>query len=222
MMNLLEKLFGPCPPCTAKGCGRRMVPLRRGFPIFVCRCGLMKVGERTVSLDGANNKIIWTASGAPTALGDLGMDVTTGRPQAFVGGSAKAVALTTDVGLGPSQIVEATAADAVGIAFAVVTGMTITPVAGTYLVWFGGSTDASESNFVECKIRFGGTDVAASLRTVPVTILAAGTTRATLATLARVTVDGSQAIDVVARRGDAPGADSANIYERQLAILQAN
>jgi hypothetical protein len=81
MLRLLDKLIGPRPPCK---CGGRMVPVRRGYPVYVCKCGSMKFGDRTVTLDGVLDLIRWTTSGTPTVAGEVGMDLTTGRPRAFV------------------------------------------------------------------------------------------------------------------------------------------
>jgi len=76
-----------------------MVPLRRGIPIFVCPCGSMKFGKNTITLDPAN-LIRWSGSGVPAVLGEVGMDVVTGRLQQFVGGAARAVANLTDISSG--------------------------------------------------------------------------------------------------------------------------
>lgn len=98
--GFIRRLMGPPRPvCTGKDCGRRMSRLKRGFPVFVCRCGLMKVGEHTVTVDGPNNKITWSASGVPTAPGDLGMDTVTGRGQLFVNGLAQPIAVLSDIGV---------------------------------------------------------------------------------------------------------------------------
>lgn len=79
------------------------VPIRRGFPQMICRCGAMKsrgmvVGENTITLSpaGVGDVIRWSATQAPVAAGDIGMNVTTGNPQAFIGGAAKDLASTVD------------------------------------------------------------------------------------------------------------------------------
>lgn len=93
MSGFLDFLIGPRPPCK---CGRRMVPLRRGIPIFACRCGAMQIGRHTVTLDGANNKIVWTATGTPTAAGDLGMNAAMGRLLGFILDESRQLALRSE------------------------------------------------------------------------------------------------------------------------------
>lgn len=76
-----------------------MVALRRGFPIFVCKCGTMKIGKHSVTLDGTNNLIVWdTSATEPAAVGRIGMDFLTGRPRAFTGGESRDFAVAEDVG----------------------------------------------------------------------------------------------------------------------------
>jgi len=95
MKGLLERLFGQRPPCK---CGKNMYPIRRNVPIFVCVCGTLKIGKNTISMSpGGTNVMRWSATQAALALGDLGMDVSTGEPQAFVGGSSKAILTTASL-----------------------------------------------------------------------------------------------------------------------------
>ncbi|MBU1785290.1 MAG: hypothetical protein KKG95_08145 [Candidatus Omnitrophica bacterium] len=49
-------------------------------------------------LSMSSNRINWAASSVPQALGEVGMDTTTGRLQMYVGGSARNVAHTDDLG----------------------------------------------------------------------------------------------------------------------------
>jgi hypothetical protein len=101
MLGLLDKLFGPRPACK---CGKRMVPLKRGIPIFVCPCGSMKIGERTVTLDGPANLLRWSGSGSPTVQGEVGMNIANGRLRQFVGGTVQEVANLSDITGGSSLL----------------------------------------------------------------------------------------------------------------------
>lgn len=55
-------------------------------------CGafnMLKVGGNTISLSPAGDVIRWSGTQAALALGDLGMNVATGRPSAFISGAAR-------------------------------------------------------------------------------------------------------------------------------------
>jgi len=96
----------------------------------------------------------------------------------------------------------------------VATGMSATPAAGTYLVWFGSSMQSSNgAAIMHTSIYSGGTQVAASQRTTD----APGTNEATsFMTMALVTVNGAQAIDGRWRTS----AGTATMHERQLALVR--
>lgn len=86
------------------------VPIRRGFPQMICRCGAMKsrgmvVGENTITVSpaGVGDVIRWSATKAPVAAGDIGMNVTTGNPQAFVSAAARNLAVDDVTGLLAAQ-----------------------------------------------------------------------------------------------------------------------
>lgn len=81
------------PRCS---CGKSMIRLRRGVPIFACSCGAMRVGKNTITMDPAN-LLRWSATGNPTVAGDLGMDTATGRPTFFRAGAVRNVAGLDDV-----------------------------------------------------------------------------------------------------------------------------
>lgn len=68
--------------------------IRKGFPQKICLCGMLKVGTHTVLI---GDEVRYTSTIAPTAAGQLGMDLATGRAQQFVGGAAQAVASLSDV-----------------------------------------------------------------------------------------------------------------------------
>ena len=79
----------------------RWVLLRPGFPQRICRCGAIKalalqVGEHSISLSPAGDVIRWSASQAALAKGDIGMDVSTGRPRAFVLDADQLLALAAE------------------------------------------------------------------------------------------------------------------------------
>lgn len=83
---------------------------------------------------------------------------------------------------------------------ALMTGMTITPVSGTYLVWFSCDINSPTAGaVVSVSIYVGGTQKGDSLRKVmPFAggTLTVGNQRAFTGTNGRVTVNGSQAIEI--------------------------
>lgn len=100
-MSILEtirrKVFGVRPDLDPQH-QHKFVPMRRGFPQVMCRCGLIgvrgvKSGENSISVGNGSVDIIrWSASQAPLAAGDIGMDTATGRIRQFRGGVARDVA----------------------------------------------------------------------------------------------------------------------------------
>lgn len=98
-MGLLERLLRRVapgtPPVHVSDSAHRWEPIRRGYESagpFVCKCGALGVrsiraGKNTVTMGPASgiDVIRWSASFAPVAAGDIGMNVTTGRPRAFMG-----------------------------------------------------------------------------------------------------------------------------------------
>ena len=72
------------------------VRLGNPFPL-ACACGAMKVpglhtGRRSITLGPSGSDLIrWSATQASTALGDLGMNTTSGRPSEFVSAAARDV-----------------------------------------------------------------------------------------------------------------------------------
>lgn len=59
----------------------------------------LKVGQNTISLSpaGVGDVVRWSATKTAVALGDIGMDVTTGRPSAFIGGVNAPLATQAEV-----------------------------------------------------------------------------------------------------------------------------
>lgn len=70
------------------------VPIRKGFPQSLCKCGMLKVGTHTVLL---GDLVRYTSTKAPVAMGEIGMDLATGRAQQFVGGAAQEIADLADI-----------------------------------------------------------------------------------------------------------------------------
>jgi hypothetical protein len=94
--------------------------------------------------------------------------------------------------------------------------MTVTPEAGTYLVWFQGSLQHSSTNdSIFTSIYSGGVQVAASER-VFLRGGASADVSSSFACMAKVTVNGSQAIEGQWRTT----AATATAHERQLLILK--
>lgn len=116
-----------------------------------------------------------------------------------------------------SQISEATSAQSVAATYAVLPSMTITPAAGTYLVWFRGTFTniGVGGGQLDVRIRSGATPVAASVSSI--TLPALVTIFVGVVTIARVTVNGAEAIDVQAQQ-----TVSTDVHERQLMIELAS
>jgi len=96
------------------------------------------------------------------------------------------------------------------------TGMTLTPAAGTYMVWFTTSaSNATSNNIVYLSIYSGGTQVAASERRI--STKSAGDI-AGIACTARVTVNGAQTIEGRWRVGGSTGS----MHQRALAIIKVS
>lgn len=83
---------------------------------------------------------------------------------------------------------------------ALMTGMTLTPVAGTYLVWFSCDINAPNAgSVISVSIYVGGVQKADSLRKVEPFAggtLTTGSARGSVVTNGEVTVNGSQAIEI--------------------------
>lgn len=97
--------------------------------------------------------------------------------------------------------VSATASATAGTgADALLTGMTITPTAGTYMIWFSCDLNSATSGVVvSLSIYIGGSQKADSLRKImPFAggTLTAGSQRSAAAIQGLVTVNGSQAIEI--------------------------
>lgn len=104
---------------------------------------------------------------------------------------------------GSSQIVTQGNYTPPNTAFAVITGLTFTPAAGTYMVWFSTyMTSDTNSKKGEFKIVSGGVDAPESLKSATTTTAGDFVPGGSIA---RVTVDGTQAIQAQAREVDAGG-----------------
>lgn len=113
----------------------------------------------------------------------------------------------------------ATATSATG-ADALMTGMTLTPLAGRYLVWFSSDLNsAAAGDVVSVSIYVGGVQNVPSLRKImPFAggTLTSGSQRVGVSTNCLVTVNGAQAIEI--RWSTSAGAPTAS--SRTLDILQ--
>lgn len=72
----------------------KWVSIRQGYPQKLCKCGLLKVGTHTVLL---GDLVRYSSSAVPGAIGEVGMDLASGRLQQYVGGVAQDVADLADV-----------------------------------------------------------------------------------------------------------------------------
>lgn len=103
---------------------------------------------------------------------------------------------------------------------ALLTSMTTTPVAGTYLAWFSSSTQSNGTNCVQTFAMYvGGTIKSDSSRTIQPYdggTFAAATATGAVAIQGVVTVNGSQAIEI--RWSTAGG--TATCHQRTLSLLR--
>ena len=109
MFGLLQKLVRRNGPMVhTKDTEHVWEPIRKGFEAsgpFVCRCGALgtkslKVGKRSINLSpGGVDVIRWTGGSTdPQITGDIGMNVTSGRPKLLVGGRIRGVGMSDDYG----------------------------------------------------------------------------------------------------------------------------
>lgn len=101
-------------------------------------------------------------------------------------------------------------------------GMTYTPAAGVYLVWFTTTLDHSNQSVpITVSIYVGGVQVAGSARAVitRTNAIGANSCTASVSTQAKVTVNGSQAIEVRWNRGN---AGTATAHQRTFTGLRVN
>lgn len=132
------------------------------------------------------------------------------NPSVFIGeavsGSTVGAPLSADSsgnlisGISNTEVSATASATAGTGADALLTGMTITPVAGTYLVWFSCDINSiNAGNAISLSLYVGGTQKADSIRkVVPFCggTLTSGSARCGVAINGLVTVNGSQAIEV--------------------------
>lgn len=115
-------------------------------------------------------------------------------------------------GLPPSFQATATADDTTAsLVDVVAAGMTLTPPAGTYLVWFSGSVEGDGSGNIFVSIYSGGVQVPSSEE-----IILLLPTGSPFASIAKVTVDGTQTIE---GRWRVDGG-TATMNQRNLTIIQ--
>lgn len=108
-MGILDRLLRrapAAPPVHPRDQDHVWEPIRRGFEAagpFVCRCGALgtrnlRAGTNSITLSpGSGVDVIrWSASFDPQLQSDIGMNVTTGRPQLHVGGRVRGLAMSDD------------------------------------------------------------------------------------------------------------------------------
>jgi len=120
----------------------------------------------------------------------------------------------SDVG-GSVQIAESVVPDALSSVFTTLAGMSITPVAGIYAVWFGSNfTGVGSGRGAVIQIMVGGVAVAASVRRQDFSSVDGD--NGSIMTMAAVTVNGAQAIEGQAHYT----AVGVTANERQLMITR--
>jgi hypothetical protein len=121
----------------------------------------------------------------------------------------------TNIAISRNEVYSAaTATNTLAAGTVVMTSMTLTPGAGTYLVMFNSSADHSVANtLITISIYANGVQVANSIRTFQVPLTGS---KASIATTGFATVAAAQAIDI--RWSTA--ADTASVYNRGLYLLR--
>lgn len=116
-----------------------------------------------------------------------------------------------------NEVTSTTLTTTTGTTDSLISGMTLTPPAGTYMVWFTGSiwNTTANNQTIYVSIYAGGTKVASSERTVS---MKSANDRAGVACVARVTVNGAQTIEAQWR----VLGGTANNQNRSLAIIQVS
>jgi hypothetical protein len=67
----------------------------------VYRFEQLVAGENSITLSPSGSDVIrWSGTQSPSAMGDLGMDVSTGRPQAYISGASRNLAYVGESGGG--------------------------------------------------------------------------------------------------------------------------
>lgn len=100
------------------------------------------------------------------------------------------------------------------------TSMTLTPAAGTYMVWFSAWFDHSaQVTPITVSIYSGGSQLTHSVRQVETTTNAIGSQSlsSNLSTQGKVTVNGSQAIEIRWNRGS---TGTGTVHQRSMFILR--
>lgn len=138
-----------------------------------------------------------TASGLRTATTIVSISAaaapTAGQFLVATGGSAATWQTPTISSLSSGDVTGTTTITTTSLTDVLMTGMTVTPAAGTYLVWFSGAVSHSTNNAITwMSIYAGGTIVTASESPAQRATTAVSFP---FACAARVTVNGSQAIE---------------------------
>ena len=183
----------------------------------------MKVGTNTVALGGpsAEDIIRWSGTQASLALGDIGMNVTTGRPSAFVGGADEPLALLSEAGGSAfnSQVDAAGDITTTSTLDVPATGMSLVPGPGDYVALFTSDFQQSGNNedlFIS--LYNGGVQVPNSERNFR-RGASQGNVRSSMTLMAHLTVVGPpDAIEVQWRTG---GSGTSTMGNRELILLNA-
>lgn len=141
---------------------------------------------------------------------------TAGAPLSSDANSLLVSGITNAEVVGTADITTTSATDVVA------TGITTTPVAGSYLVWFSTYVDHSNQNIaVTVSLYVGGAQITDSVRApIPRTNAIGAITMSPCVSINNVvTVNGSQAIDIRWNRGS---AGTATMHQRTLNVLRVS
>ncbi len=168
--------------------------------------------------NGTDGELItWDAVGAPAtiATGSSGQVLTSNGA-----GAAPTFQAAAGGGDPTNSIVEATGQiTTTSNTLIDATSMSITPAAGDYFVWFSAETDnTTPGNGVAIGISVDSTDDASSRRSWELNADAAAVTSMSISTMAKVTVNGAEAIK--GRWSREGGGGTARMRERQLFIMK--
>ncbi len=93
LVGLLPAQVQPGSECSVFG-KHKPIAIRRGYPQVMCKCGALgvrslKIGANSITMSpaGVGDVIRWSATQNAVAAGDIGMDVSTGVPNAFINGA---------------------------------------------------------------------------------------------------------------------------------------
>lgn len=157
---------------------------------------------RATQIATTGSDVVVSAAAAPTV------------GQFFFAPTATTAAWTSLVPVSVTEVSVTVSTSTTSTTFVAMSGMTVTPASGNYLVAFNSTCNInSASGFVTYTLYVGGVALAASNRVV---LPATTTGKAVISTVAKVTVNGSQMVEVWYKTS----TGTCNVYERVMEIIK--